>query len=113
MRKTIIIYSVCRISPAVNKHLCTHDNAIFVILIINICIAEDPVYLCVLPDSDHEACPVDATSESNAVDTTDADTCTADSTDSTPKKKFLRKEDSGTYNFMPHYSIMYYGIVHV
>ena len=62
------------------------------------------MYLCVLPDSDHEACPVDALSESNAVDTTDADTCTADSTDSTPKKKFLRKKDSGTYKILPHYS---------
>ena len=63
------------------------------------------MYLCVLPDSDHEACPVDALSESNTVDTTDADTYTADSTDSTPKKKFLRKKDSGTYNIVPHYSM--------
>lgn len=67
------------------------------ILIIIVCIAEDPVYLCVLPDSDHGSCPVDTSSESNAVDTTDADRCTADSTDSKSKKKFLRKEDSGTY----------------
>ena len=72
----------------------------------NICIAEeDPVYLCVLPDSDHESCSVDASSESNTVDTTDADRCTVDSTGSKSKTKFLRKEDSGTYYF--------YDIVHV
>lgn len=65
-------------------------------------IGEDPVYLCVLPDSDHETCSVD---ESNAVDTTDtADTCVVDSTETKFKKKFLRKEDSGTYN-MPHYDM--------
>ena len=57
-----------------------------------LCIAEDPVYLCVLPDSDHELCSVDESND--AVDTTD--TCTADSTNSKSKKKFLRKEDSGT-----------------
>ena len=83
----------------------------FMILMLPICIAgqsEDPVYLRVLPDGDHESCSVDVTDASKAVDTTDADTHTADPTDSKQKKKLLRKEDSGTTQHkMKNYMYLY------
>ena len=64
-------------------------------------VSGDPVYLCVLPDSDLESCSVDLSSESNTVDTTDAALCTVDTTRLRPKK-FLCKELSGTLTRMHH-----------